>query len=366
MEQRPPVFTAMSADGNAVAGRDYSDFLRTAQRKMDMPGFDPEYLDVVHYILLITHRIWEEKAVGVIYDTYHNDTIVHRCSTTGHGIKGVVQGTMEDLYAYPDRVLAPETVIWSQDGPGRYFSSHRSYAAGTHLGDSALCPATGRKVACRAIADCYVAENRIYEEWLVRDNLALVRSLGLDPWAVGRQLAQSTPGEGLPIPRGVGDSMDGQFYPAAYTAGDDSPAEQILAFHSRVFNGKRLDLVEEFFAEEGLLYFVGDACLKGHDAIQGALMGFLSSFASARHTVQRVTCNHREDGSAEVAVRWTMQGLHTGWGMFGKPTGRPVEIMGISHYVWQGGRAAEGYMLFDAVDVIRQLCLGEAPSPAAE
>lgn len=365
MEQDTRIFYANAAEGNTVTGKDYGTFLRASERKMDMPGFDPEYLDVVHYILMITHRIWEEKSVGVIYDTYQNDTVVHRCSTTSHGIKGVIQGTMEDLYAFPDRMLAPEAVIWSVDRPGHYFSSHRNYTTGTHLGDSALLPASGRKIGYRAIADCYMTENRIYEEWLVRDALALVRCLGLEPGEVARNLARTARRDTLPVPQGVSDSMDGQFYPQLYTARDDSVGESLLELHSQVFNGKRFDQVGKWFAEDALMYFVGDVCLKGHDAIQGALLGFLSSFSSARHTVQRVTCNLREDGSADAAVRWVLQGLHSGWGMFGKPTGRPVEIMGINHYIWRDGRIVESYCLFDAVDVLSQLCAPEAEEPPA-
>ena len=32
--------------------------------QQDMTGFDPDYVDVVDYIVRITHRIWEGKDVG--------------------------------------------------------------------------------------------------------------------------------------------------------------------------------------------------------------------------------------------------------------------------------------------------------------
>src|SRR5207237_3432666 len=41
--------------------------------RQDMAGFDPDYVDIVDYIVRITHRIWEEKDIGYIYDTYSHD-----------------------------------------------------------------------------------------------------------------------------------------------------------------------------------------------------------------------------------------------------------------------------------------------------
>ena len=38
-----------------------------------MTGFDPAYLNIIDYIVRITHRIREEKDIGYIYDTYSHD-----------------------------------------------------------------------------------------------------------------------------------------------------------------------------------------------------------------------------------------------------------------------------------------------------
>lgn len=52
---------------------DYNDFCTKTKRDQDLPGFDPQFRDFVDYVLKITHQIWEEKGIGVIYDTYHNN-----------------------------------------------------------------------------------------------------------------------------------------------------------------------------------------------------------------------------------------------------------------------------------------------------
>src|SRR5690348_587492 len=33
------------------------------ERRQEMRGFDPTYVDIVDYILRVTHRIWEEKEI---------------------------------------------------------------------------------------------------------------------------------------------------------------------------------------------------------------------------------------------------------------------------------------------------------------
>ncbi|MFM2236831.1 MAG: hypothetical protein RL209_865, partial [Pseudomonadota bacterium] len=50
-----------------VGGRDISQILASqGTARQDIPGFDPEYADIVDYILRCTHRIWEQKDVGLI------------------------------------------------------------------------------------------------------------------------------------------------------------------------------------------------------------------------------------------------------------------------------------------------------------
>ena len=41
--------------------------------------------------------------------------------------------------------------------------------------------ATGKKLQYRVIADCHAINNQINDEWLIRDQGAVVRQLGWDP-----------------------------------------------------------------------------------------------------------------------------------------------------------------------------------------
>lgn len=341
---------------NPFTHKDYNDYLKNTERRQELPGFDEEYLDIVDYILKITHRIWEERGIGIIYDTYHNDCLVHAGDSTSSGVSGVVAGTLANLYSFPDRRLIGEDVIWSEDKPGMFFSSHRNLSIATNLHDSPFGPATGKRAVYRNIADCAMTENRIYEEWLTRDNLALVTQLGFDPHEVAKKLARS--GKVKDAPKGFPEAMEGQLYPATYKAKDDSAGERTLEMHQGIFGCKRLDLVRTFFADNAAVHYINNQELVGHEEIMGAFIGLLSSFPSAQHVVDRVTCNAYENGETHVAVRWRLRGLHEGLGFFGAPSGNPVELLAVSHYVVNHGKITEAFIVFDAIDVLRQIYLG--------
>ena len=349
------IYYGDSTQVNAIDHKNYGEFLKHTEKKQELPGFDAEYLDIVDYILKITHRIWEEKGIGVIYDTYANNCLVHAGDGTSTGVSGVIANTLMTLHAFPDRRLMAEDVVWSEDSPGVFLSSHRILSTGTNLGDSNFGPATGKKVYFRTIADCACAQNKIFEEGLVRDNLWIVKQLGLDPWELAAKMAANQPAKQI---YGRDECMEGQIIPEAYQAKDNSVGEQILELLNEVYNRKLINRICDFYADNAVVHSICNQDQIGHDEIQGAIVSLLSSFPNARMIVDRVTCNDNADGSWHVSARWRLRGLHEGIGMYGIPTGKPVEIMGITQYRFENGKIVEAWEIYDGLDVMRQLSLG--------
>lgn len=369
-KERGVVYYGDCSQVNALDYTDYNDFIKHTEKKQKLEGFDPEYRDIVDYILRITHEIWEERGIGVIFDTYHNNTIAHSCSTTSSGVLPVIAGTLSHLHAFPDRKIVAESVVWSEDEPGYYFTSHRSMSGATNLGDSVFGKATDKKLHFRAIADCAVHNNRIYEEWLVRDNLWLVKQLGFDPYEVAKRMAGSAVTSGSPAlqtPFGLNESVEGQFYPQRYQAKDDSIGEMMLEMHHNIYQCKMINEVKKFYDRNAKVHFICDKELCGKEEIQGTIISFLASFPNAFHSVERVTCNNTPEGDVwNVALRWRMRGLHEGIGMFGSPSGKYIEIMGINHYRVARGKILESWIMFDGLDVIRQIVQGDEELKATE
>lgn len=340
---------------------DYNDFSIQTKREQKLEGFDPQYRDFVDYILKITHQIWEEKGIGVIYDTYHNNITMHLGSSNLVGIKDVISNTLQTLHAFPDRRLIGQNVIWSGYGPNGFLSSHRVLSTATNLGDSSFGPATGRKINFRTVIDCAVTNNRIHEEWLVRDNLWIVTQLGLEPEKVAKEMARAAGNKAnvLQNTYGLCESMEGQFMPEKYAAKDDSAGEMVLEMLSHIYNCKYINEVCKYYYDNAVVHFICDKDLNGYDEIQGMIVSFLASVPNGSYEVERVTCTDRPNGDGyDVAVRWRLRGINEGIGFFGQPSGKHLDIMGINHYHIYNGRVKEEWITFDGMDVLKQRFMG--------
>jgi len=54
-------------------------------------------------------------------------------------------------------------------------------------------------------------------------------------------------------------------------------------------------------------------------------------------------------------VRWTLQGTHEGWGVFGNPTGRRITLMGLSHLYVRNETLVEDHTLYSEIALMKQL-----------
>lgn len=360
-EESNKIFYGNGSEVVAVGAFDYNDFLKQEKKMQNLPGFDPQYRDFVEYILKITHQIWEEKGIGVIYDTYHNNITMHLGSSNLVGIKDVIANTLQTLHAFPDRRLIGQNVIWSNLGKEGFLSSHRVLSTATNLGDSNFGPATGKKINFRTVIDCAVTNNRIHEEWLVRDNLWIVTQLGINPDELAKNMASAASEKinSLQSTYGLCESMEGQFMPEKYDAKDDSVGEMMLEMISHIYNYKYINEVKKYYYDNAVVHFICDKDLNGYDEIQGMIISLLSSVPNGSYEVERVTCTDRPNNDGyDVAVRWRLRGINEGIGFFGQPSGKHLDIMGINHYHVVNNKVREEWITFDGLDVLKQKYMG--------
>ena len=146
-----------------------------------MRGFDNKWVDFPDYILGITKEIWEDRGLAArMKDYYHPDVVVRTPAGIAHGEPGMTRATMATLVEFPDRQLLGEDVIWSGTPEEGMLSSHRIRTMATHTGHGVFGAPTGKRFEIYALADCYAKDNMISDEWLIRDNGAIVRQLGFD------------------------------------------------------------------------------------------------------------------------------------------------------------------------------------------
>ena len=53
--------------------------------------------------------------------------------------------------------------------------------------------------------------------------------------------------------------------------------------------------------------------------------------------------------------RWSATGTHSGFGVYGPPTGSLVQIWGITQNQIEGGRIVKEWMLFNELDLMMQI-----------
>lgn len=358
--------TKAPADGHpqaadAIALSSKLDIRRLAdadgQPRHPMAGFDPKFADFVDYILRITHEIWEEKAIGALYDYYANTIQIHTSDGTIYGREAVLAGTIGTLAAYPDRRLYGDEVLWAGDDQAGFYSSHRLTHRGTNRGWSLYGPPTGRAIQYRAVADCLCLRNMVIEEWLVRDELTLVRQLGLDPVATAIAHARKQAERGGftevvgDIERGLGQLPP----PVVAPTEQFDPENFIRRLVNQVWNWRLLNTVRAFYAETATLESASGRRLSGHNDIQAYALSLLGPFPDLAVTIEQVIVMPGSGPGHHTATRWRMKGTHTGYGLYGEPTGKRINILGVSHHLIRDERVQNEWTLFDEFALLKQI-----------
>lgn len=324
--------------------------------KQSLRGFEPQYEDIVDYILRITHRIWEEGDVGYIYDTYLGNVTMHTGYGTAYGVEEVVSGTVAFAAAIPDRRLYAEDVIWAGDDERGFHTSHLLTNIGTNTGYSPWGAPTGRRVTFSAIANCFVRENRVIEEWLVRDTAGIVRQLGFDLWTVARDAAAVWP---LTV-TGETDRLHGQFPPATYQPqhSEGHVEDWVRQLFHEVWNGRHFNLLTERY-DDSSLFTPNNLELRGIANIRAYHLNFIAMFPDAHMNLEHVYHLGDEAAGYRVAVRWRFSGTHARHGWYGRATNRRVNILGVSHLHIKDNKVTKHVMVFDDLAVVMQLVGGE-------
>ncbi|MEE4212070.1 MAG: ester cyclase [Parvularcula sp.] len=320
-----------------------------------MRGFDPEFKTLPEYTLGITRAIWEDRGIGPALSRYYSDDVIVRSSASLQvGNKDVAATTLATLHQFPDRKLVGEDVIWAGDPEAGFLSSHRLISVMRHTGDGTLGKATGKVVRSRIIADCYIRENQVHEEWLVRDQAAFANCLGMS----SRSLAA------VQIEREKRDGNEPQyFHPSVDRPSDyDPPIERgdpsvdtICSAYEEIWQSKDLSAVNRFYAEGCSFFAPGGSVRSGHADIDEFLLGYLASFPDARIVFRSAFVNRQANAFDRVAMRFEIEATHSGWGFFGEPTGASVFIMGLSHAFVHDGRILMEWLAIDEVPIWKQV-----------
>lgn len=319
-----------------------------------MKGFSDRFTDFPDYILGITQEIWEHRNLATLHHYYAPDIPVRSPGSIVFGNEGVIGATMATLAEFPDRRLLGEDVIWSGSPEEGMLSSHRILSTATHLGDGVYGKATGKKLRYRIIADCHAIDNQINDEWLIRDQGAVVRQLGWDPKEYAVNLIER---EGGP------ENCVQPFHPSRDQVGpytgrgnDNTWGAKYADILNRIM-GADLGVIPSEYDRAVTGFYPGGKELISTDGVDDFWIGLRAAFPSASFTIDHQIGREDPMMSPRAAIRWSLTGKHDGWGAFGKPSGAEVHVMGISHVEFGPWGIRREYTLFDETSVWKQIAM---------
>ena len=341
-------------------------------------GFESRWRDVPDFVNGITREIWEDRNIHALRRYYGASMAVRSPASIVVGSEHVIAATMATLAEFPDRRLLGEDVIWcrtdangeddwpsdtrpadesARDTPGihgSFLSSHRLLCTATHTRPGQYGQPSGNRLRYRILADCAARENAIYDEWLVRDQGAIVRQIGWEPKGYAADLIER---EGGP------DACVKPFHPSLDRGvqyrgrGNDNPIGRRHADTlTRLMDGE-MSVIKRAYARAVQLELPGHVTEHGRAAADEFWMALRSAFPDAEFAVHHAIGREDLGHAPRSAVRWSLTGKHSGWGAFGTPTDAEVHVMGISHAEWGPEGLRREWTLYDETAIWKQIVL---------
>lgn len=315
------------------------------------------------YITGWTDRIWIKRAVGELPLHYAAEIKVHNAYGETYGLTDTIGNSIQKMVAFPNIAWIHDDVIWEKRGENGFISSHRTLFTATHLGHWTYGPPTGNNVMNRIVALCRVDDNLITEEWVVRDEFSVLASLGVNPYKVAAQLAESTPVLGQPLQRP--DEAKVFAMPVANpieagVSGSRPPyhkaaCELVLDMVEHVWNRRLLHLVPKYFDETIACHTVRMRCVMQHAPYQMEVMSVLAPFPDARLEIRDFAVHESPDLGLRVSALWVLRGTYSGTATYGKVNRAPIAMLGASHFEMRDGKIVREYRIYDEVALIAQI-----------
>ena len=317
-----------------------------------MRGFDSKYKNFPDFILKITKQIWEGKDVESIGKFYTDKIPVRSPFGVTYGNKPVIDATYSTLKEFPDRQLLGEDVIWNGNDDTGYHSSHRILSKGTHLGDGFYGKPTGKKIYYRVIADCACKNNQVYDEWIVRDQGAMVRQLGYSPKEFAQQQIdnEQNSNSNKEIFNSKSD-MKSEYIPIK--TNNNSVGYKYSNILKNIFNNN-YDFKD--YSRAANIFWPGNRLGHGREDVINYWNTLSESFQNIKFSVEHIGFLEEKNVNARASVRWFFEGKHTKKSNeFGDATNNNVFILGINHAEFSGNNIIREWVLFDEVAVWKQI-----------
>lgn len=319
------------------------------------------------YILSWTDVIWIDRAIGRLADHYGPKIDVHTAYGETYDFDFVISNSVQKFAAFPNGGGGHgEDVVWEQRGENGFISSHRVLKTGTHSGFWTYGQPTGRAFVSRTVAHCLVQDNRIVAEWLVRDEFAVLETLGLDPYKIAAEMAERSPVIGVPVSAApeTGAFAGRIDNPFAYGISGFRPdrhraeCDLMMGLFEDVWNRRRFDLVTRYVSERIVCHTVRMRRIQNVTPYQMEIINLLATFPNGKIEIRDIVVNESDELGTRVAVIWVLRGTYNGVPTYGPVTNTKVNILGSSHFELRDGKVLREWRIYDEVAILAQIHAG--------
>ena len=139
-----------NGDVMSVETSDFTELVPEGRSRVQpMEGFDDCYSDIVDYIIRCTHKIWDERDVGLIYTHYTHNIVLYGPMGTIYDRESVVHDTIQRLVSMPERRGLATQVVWNGNDKDGFYTSHLVTGQGRHSQHGHYGAPTGRRFVSR-------------------------------------------------------------------------------------------------------------------------------------------------------------------------------------------------------------------------
>jgi steroid delta-isomerase-like uncharacterized protein len=126
--------------------------------------------------------------------------------------------------------------------------------------------------------------------------------------------------------------------------------EVIRLYSKEVINNGNLSFVDKLYSKDFVYHSSDGGEIKGLDSVKEHVQMFRAAFPDIQVTVEDVFAE-----GDKVVNRWSMRGTHRGELMGIPPTGKQVNIWGITINRFVGGKTVEIWDAWDNLSFMKQL-----------
>ncbi|OKP76837.1 hypothetical protein BTE77_15425 [Ensifer adhaerens] len=122
-----------------------------------------------------------------------------------------------------------------------------------------------------------------------------------------------------------------------------------------MWNRRNLGALDQVYHPGIVSQQTGSRIFRGAGQLRSFMLSQLAMFPDVLYSVDDLYWMGNAQEGFVAAFRWSMTGTHRGLGRYGEPTGREVNIWGITHWLIEGNRVTKEWTTFNEFGVLIQV-----------